>query len=249
MVDLSGDFRLPADVYEKWYKQKHTAPELISKAIYGLTEFNREKIKKAKLVSNPGCYPTGAAFALAPLLSKGLVKSPIHLDSKSGWSGAGNQPKEYWDKADGYGKCMPYTLTGHKHIPEIERIFGEISGKKQIVSFAPMLLPVERGIITNAHAEMKGKASESELVGIYKEFYKGEQFIQVTSDVPNIKRVEFTNRVEVIVKVDERAKSVIAVSAIDNLMKGAAGQAVQNMNVMLGIDEREGLGLADKCAL
>jgi len=248
LIDLSGDFRLPAKVYEAWYGIKHTAPALLSQAVYGLPEINRAKIKKAKLISNPGCYPTGAILALAPLLSKKLITSPLFVDSRSGYSGAGHQPDEWKKKAESYGYFMPYGIPKHKHTPEMEKVASEIAGSEISICFSPMLLPVFRGLLTYAHAALAKKISQEELDSLYKEFYKGEQFIKLFTDVmPNIKRTDFTNNCEISPKLDSRTNSVIAISAIDNLVKGASGQAVQNMNIMAGFREDEGLGIIDKC--
>ncbi|MDR2191480.1 MAG: N-acetyl-gamma-glutamyl-phosphate reductase [Endomicrobium sp.] len=245
VIDLSADFRLKnAGVYEKWYKVSHTAKEYISKAVYGLSELNEELIKQAALVANPGCYPTTIALGLAPALKDGLVDfNGIVIDSKSGISGAGrNAAKEYFNAE--HPNFRAYKVAGtHRHIPEIEQELEILSGSSVRVTFTPHIMPVERGMLSTIYADLKQNAAAQEIARKYKEFYKDKPFIKIldAGALPSIKSVVNTNYCEIALKVDERTNKLIVISAIDNLTKGASGQAVQNMNIMFGLDEAEGL--------
>lgn len=255
-VDLSADFRLPKEVYERWYGIRHACPELIKEAVYGLPEINREKIRKAKLIANPGCYPTGATLALAPLMKSGAIElERIAIDSKSGSSGAGDEPTPFLHHPEVCASLKHYNLTNHRHMPEIERNLSDIAGKNVVVSFTPMLVPILRGILTTVHAFWKKEIEEDEALALYQKFYRGEPFVRVLSEeergairrttggIPSVASIAYTNYCDIGVKVDAHARSVIAMSAIDNLGKGAAGQAVQNMNIMFGFKETTGLEL------
>ncbi len=244
VVDLSADYRLRrADVYESWY-QPHTSPELLSEAVYGLPEIYREKVPGASLVANPGCYPTSVALALAPLLKGELIDpATLVIDSKSGTSGAGRGAKVgslFCEVNEGFAA---YGVAGHRHTPEIEQTLGDLAGAPVTVSFTPHLLPVNRGILSTCYATMKDFCSTSDLVALFSGYYSGEPFVRVHPEgrLPNVAYVRGSNFCDLGVVSDPRTGRVIVVSVIDNLVKGAAGQAVQNMNLMLGFAETAGL--------
>jgi N-acetyl-gamma-glutamyl-phosphate reductase len=246
VIDLSADFRLKrADVYEKWYGEKHTADGLLPAAVYGLPEINREKIKAAKLIANPGCYPTTVILGLMPVLRQRLVDlSTIIIDAKSGISGAGRKAVAEYFKAE-HPNFRPYNIAGgHRHIPEIEQELSNVSGGKSvIVTFTPHIMPMERGMLSTVYADLEETISTADVAALYTEFYRNEPFVRVlpAGDIPRVNNVVNTNFCEIGVKVDERTHRLIIVSAIDNLVKGASGQAVQNMNIMFGFDEKDGL--------
>ncbi len=244
VIDLSADFRLKsAREYEQWY-DKHQHPELLSEAVYGLPELFREKIKGAKLVANPGCYPTGAALALAPLLKEKMIAvDSIIIDSKSGVSGAGRSATTdnlFAEVSEGF---KAYKVGSHRHTPEIEQTLSEIAGEKILVSFTPHLVPMDRGILTTAYAKPFRKLKTADILKVFRSFYKGEKFIRVKAEglFPNTKDVRATNFCDIGAIYDERVDRIVVLSAIDNLTKGAAGQAVQNFNLISGFEE--GLGL------
>jgi N-acetyl-gamma-glutamyl-phosphate reductase len=244
VVDLSADYRLrDAAVYEAWY-QPHTSPELLAEAVYGLPELYREQARGARLVANPGCYPTSVALALAPLLKNALVDpASLIIDSKSGASGAGRSAKVdslYCEVNEGF---KAYGVGKHRHTPEIEQTLSDLAGSPVTVNFTPHLLPVNRGILSTCYANLKGRADTAELVAIFAEHYRRESFVRVhpQGSLPNVAFVRGSNYCDLGVVADPRTNRVIVVSAIDNLVKGAAGQAVQNMNLMLGLDEDAGL--------
>jgi N-acetyl-gamma-glutamyl-phosphate reductase len=245
VIDLSADFRLNnSSVYEKWYGGKHTAHDLLAQAVYGLPELYREKIRAASLIANPGCYPTTVLLGLAPAIRSGLVDiSSIIIDSKSGISGAGRKSVAEYFKNE-HPNFKAYNIAGgHRHIPEIEQELGKIAGEKTVVTFSPHIIPVERGMLSTIYVTLREKKSTAEIVALYREFYRDEPFVRVLAEgqVPGTKNVVNTNFCEIGLKVDERAGRLVIVSAIDNLVKGASGQAVQNMNIMFGFDEKEGL--------
>jgi N-acetyl-gamma-glutamyl-phosphate reductase len=244
VVDLSADYRLrDAAVYEAWY-QTHTSPELLDEAVYGLPELYREKVRGARLVANPGCYPTSVALALAPLLKNRLVDpSSLIIDSKSGASGAGRSAKVdslYYEVNEGF---KAYGVTRHRHTPEIEQTLGDLAGFPVTVNFTPHLLPLNRGILSTCYANLKGKAGTAELVEAFTAYYREQPFVRVCPEgsLPNVVFVRGSNYCDLGIVSDPRTGRVIVVSAIDNLVKGAAGQAVQNMNLMLGLEEEVGL--------
>ncbi|PIW23241.1 MAG: N-acetyl-gamma-glutamyl-phosphate reductase [Candidatus Aquicultor secundus] len=249
VIDLSGDFRLSdVAVYESWYKTRHTNPELIGKAVYGLPELYEEKIKKADFISNPGCYPTSALLALAPLLSEKLAKTGgIIVDSLSGVSGTGRDPKPGTHFCAVDESLTAYKVGGvHQHTPEIEQYLSDISGEAITVSFTPHLMPISRGILTTAYAEAATTVNLDELIDLYKSFYKDKPFVAVLpkGQYPQTKSVMGSNCCQIGLAHDERTNRIIAISAIDNLVKGASGQAVQNMNIMLGLPQDMGLRYA-----
>jgi N-acetyl-gamma-glutamyl-phosphate reductase len=244
VVDLSADYRLrDVQVYEQWY-QPHSSPELVAEAAYGLPELFRDRIRDARLVANPGCYPTSVALALAPLLEQRLIDpGTLIIDSKSGASGAGRSAKIgslYCEVNEGF---KAYGVGAHRHTPEIEQTLSLLAGKPVVVSFTPHLLPVNRGILSTCYASLKETRQTGELLSLYREYYRGEAFVRVhpEGDLPNVAYVRGSNFCNLGLVSDPRTGRVIVVSAIDNLLKGAASQAVQNMNLMLGLDEGAGL--------
>jgi len=245
VIDLSADYRLrDAKTYEKWYKVPHKFQNTLKKAVYGLPEIYRHKIKKASLVANPGCYPTGAILGLLPALKNKIVStSSIIIDSKSGASGAGRKADiavSFCEVNEGF---KAYAVGTHRHTPEIEQEFSFLSGKHITVNFTPHLLPVDRGILTTLYGPLIKKATSHDVVKMYKNAYKKEPFVRVLEygTYPNIKNVRGTNFCDIGVTVNERTDTLIVVTAIDNLVKGASGQAVQNMNIMMGFDEKTAL--------
>ena len=245
IIDLSADFRLkdPA-VYEKWYKVTHTAKEYIKDAVYGISELNADAVKQAELVANPGCFPTTILLGCAPAVKNGIIDlKDIVIDSKSGISGAGRKStQEYFAKE--HPNCRAYGIAGgHRHIPEIEQGLKWLSGNDVTISFTPHIIPVETGMLSTIYVNLKKKISTAEVIAAYKDFYKNKPFVKVFDEgvLPGTKDTLNTNYCEIAVKVDERVNKLIIVSVIDNLMKGASGQAVQNMNIMFGLPETSGL--------
>jgi len=244
VVDLSADYRFrDRAIYERWY-QKHLSSELLGEAVYGLPELHREEIRKARLVGNPGCYPTGAILALAPLVKEGIVDSDgIVVDSKSGVTGAGRAPTETTHFVEVHDGFKAYAVASHRHTPEIEVELSALAGHEITLIFTPHLLPVGRGILTTAYAKLKKSISTREVLDSVQAFYEGERFIRVHSEgsLPKTSYVRGSNYVDLGVVVDPRTNMVVAVSALDNLVKGASGQAVQCMNLMMGLPEELGL--------
>ncbi len=247
VVDLSADYRLhDQQVYEQWY-QPHSSPELLAEAVYGLPELYRAQLVGARLVANPGCYPTSVALGLAPLLEERLIKhQSLIIDSKSGTTGAGRGLKEsslFCEVNEGF---KAYGIAGHRHTPEIEQTLGQLAGEPVKVSFTPHLLPVDRGILSTIYADLCQDSSTSELLALYRERYEDEPFVRVLPEgqLPNIAFVRGTNLCDIGLVVDERNARVIVVSALDNLCKGAAGQAIQNFNLICELDECAGLAAA-----
>src|SRR3990170_963000 len=245
VVDLSADFRLKdAKVYEAWYG-KHIAKSLLKKAVYGLPELYRDKIKQAELVANPGCYPTGAILGLAPLLKAGLIDTKsIIIDSKSGVSGAGRTASLDTSFAEVSEGFKAYKVGEHRHAPEIEQGLSLIAGKNIKITFTPHLLPVNRGILSTIYAtSMAKKTSYTQILNAYKKSYNNEFFIRIMPEgvFPNISQVKGSNFCDIGFKIDERTGRLIVITAIDNLVKGASGQAVQNMNIMLNLSETTGI--------
>ncbi len=244
VIDLSADFRLKdAKVYNAWYGE-HKASSLLKDAAYGLPELFRASIKGARFVANPGCYPTGAALALAPLAKKGMIEQgSIIIDSKSGVSGAGRGASVEHLFAEVSGGFKAYKVGSHRHTPEIEQTLSEVAGGQVSVTFTPHLLPVSRGILTTAYAGIKGGCASAELHKLYADFYADEPFVRVLAPgkFPDISHVRGSNFCDIGVWCDEKKKRAVVISAIDNLVKGASGQAVQNMNIMAGFAEDAGL--------
>ncbi|TKS61978.1 MAG: N-acetyl-gamma-glutamyl-phosphate reductase [Nitrospira sp.] len=246
VVDLSADYRLKdVATYEKWYQTPHTHPQLLREAVYGLPELHRSAIAKAKLVASPGCYPTAAILQLAPLFAKGLVTlDTIVIDAKSGISGAGRSPALPYHFPEAHESLEPYKIGQHRHIPEIEQELSRVAGKTGAVTvtFTPHLVPMNRGILSTAYCKLKQEITLADLRALYRDFYKGERFVRLYEDhVPNPRYIKGSNYCDVGVYTDPRAGWVVTVAAVDNLVKGAAGQAIQAMNLMMGIPEDTGL--------
>lgn len=245
IIDLSADFRIKdVTTYEQWYGIEHKAPQFIEEAVYGLCEINREDVKKARLIANPGCYPTCSTLSIYPLAKEGLIDmNSIIIDAKSGTSGAGRGAKVANLYCEVNENIKAYGVASHRHTPEIEEQLSYASGEKVLLNFTPHLVPMNRGILITAYANLKKDISEDEIREIYKKYYQDEYFVRLLEkgDTPETRWVEGSNFVDVNVKVDPRTKRVIMMGAMDNLVKGAAGQAVQNMNLLFGLDEKEGL--------
>ena len=247
IIDLSADFRIKdVNRYEEWYGLKHQSPEFIKEAVYGLCEINREDIKKARLIANPGCYPTCSTLSIYPMAKEGLIDmNSIIIDAKSGTSGAGRGAKVNNLYCEVNENIKAYGVATHRHTPEIEDQLSYASGEKVILNFTPHLVPMNRGILVTAYANLKKEVSYEKIKEIYDSYYKEEKFVRVLEkDVcPQTRWVEGSNYVDVNFKIDQRTGRIIMMGAMDNLVKGAAGQAVQNMNLMFGLDEAEGLEL------
>lgn len=245
VVDLSADFRIKdVKTYELWYGIQHKTPQFIPEAVYGLCEINREEIKKARLVANPGCYPTCSTLSIYPLLKEGMIEpDTIIIDAKSGTSGAGRGAKLDNLYCEVNENIKAYGVATHRHTPEIEEQLGYAAGKEIRINFTPHLVPMNRGILVTAYASLKKQVSYEEVKGAYDTYYANETFVRVLDrDVcPQTKWVEGSNYVDVNFKIDPRTNRIIMMGAMDNLVKGAAGQAVQNMNLMFGLPENEGL--------
>lgn len=245
VVDLSADFRIrDVKTYELWYGIQHKTPQFIPEAVYGLCEINREEIKKARLVANPGCYPTCSTLSIYPLLKEGLIDpDTIIIDAKSGTSGAGRGAKLDNLYCEVNENIKAYGVATHRHTPEIEEQLGYAAGREIRINFTPHLVPMNRGILVTAYASLKKQVSYEEVKGAYDTYYANETFVRVLDrDVcPQTKWVEGSNYVDVNFKIDPRTNRIIMMGAMDNLVKGAAGQAVQNMNLMFGLPENEGL--------
>ena len=246
VVDLSADFRLrDAGVYARWYGTRHLAPALLAEAVYGLPERYRQAVGRARLVANPGCYPTSVLLALAPLLSAGLLDpDTILIDSKSGVSGAGRSPAQGTLFADLDGGFQAYKVEGHRHRPEMEQELSRVAGRSLVVRFVPHLLPQSRGILSTCHLRpADGKVDASRWRSVLAACYRDEPFVHLlpAGQWPATSHVRGSNVCHLAVGADEESGWMTVVSVIDNLVKGAAGQAVQNMNLMLGLEENTGL--------
>ncbi len=238
VVDLSADFRLvDAEVYELWYGD-HSEPELLENAVYGLTELTRDAVRGADLVANPGCYPTAAVLALAPLAERGLIASAT-IDAKSGVSGAGRGGGERLSFVNLTENLVPYGLDGHRHLPEIQQEMRRLGSEAEI-TFVPHLAPLDQGLLASCYVELIEPTGADALASLYRERYDGDRFVEVVDAPPGVRDVRDTNLCRIhVAALGERKAGVFA--AIDNLWKGAAGQAIQNLNLMLGFDEGEGL--------
>ena len=248
VIDLSADFRIKdAAVYEEWYGIEHKAKQYLDEAVYGLCEINREAVKKARLVANPGCYPTCSILSIYPLLKEGLIDpSTVIIDAKSGTSGAGRGAKVDNLFCEVNENIKAYGVATHRHTPEIEQELSLAAGEPMTISFTPHLVPMQRGILVTAYASLKKEVTWEEVKAVYDRYYDKERFVRVLDqDVcPQTRWVEGSNYVDVGFKIDPRTKRIIMMGAMDNLVKGAAGQAVQNMNLVFGLDEAEGLRMA-----
>lgn len=247
IIDLSADFRLKdAEVYEEWYKLEHKSPQFIEEAVYGLCEVNREDVKNARLVANPGCYTTCSILTAYPLAKEGLIDmDTLIIDAKSGTSGAGRGAKVPNLYCEVNENMKAYGVATHRHTPEIEEQLGYASGKEVVINFTPHLVPMNRGILATEYAKLTKDVTWEEVKAVYDKYYANEKFVRVLEkDVyPETKWVEGSNYVDIGFKIDPRTNRIIMMGAIDNLVKGAAGQAVQNMNLIFGLPESEGLDL------
>jgi len=247
VIDLSADYRLKnISAYSKWYNTRHKYPALLKRAVYGLPELYRKKIKNASIVANPGCYPTGAILGLAPIMKNSAFDfNSIIVDSKSGVSGAGRNPALPFMFSEVNESVKAYAVTVHRHTPEIEQELSFLSKKKITINFTPHLIPVDRGILSTIYVQLKKKIKPTDIHGIFKKFYASEPFVNVLDkEYPNTKAVTGTNLCDIALFSDKRKNSLIIVTAIDNLLKGASGQAVQNMNIMYGFEETTALKTA-----
>jgi N-acetyl-gamma-glutamyl-phosphate reductase len=248
VVDLSADYRLadPA-LYETWYEHCHQYPDLLKSAVYGLPELHREKIRKASLIANPGCYPTGAILGLAPVVAKKMIDvGTIVVDSKSGISGAGRGPALAYHYPEANEGFMAYKVGTHRHTPEIEQELSYLAGASVVLSFTPHLVPMTRGILSTIYAKLSVPADTGALHAVFQEFYRNEPFVRLLplGQFPNVRNVRGSNFCDIGVHADGRTGRAVIVTAIDNLVKGASGQAVQNMNLMMGYEETAGLKFA-----
>ena len=243
VLDLSADFRLKdAAEYERWYKVAHPRPQALQEAVYGLPELHRKELAGCRLAACPGCYPTSAILALAPAVKAGLIENNVVVDSKSGASGAGRSPTLTTMLAEAGEGISAYALAGHRHLPEIVQELSLVAGEPCRVTFVPHLVPMARGILTTAYASLtRPSTTEEDVREVYREFYKDEPFVRVVAAPPQTKQVRGSNFCAVYPTVDPRTGRLIAVSCIDNLVKGSAGQAIQDMNLMLGLPETAGL--------
>ncbi len=249
-IDLSADYRIKdVETYESWYKMEHKSPELIEKAVYGLCEKNREAIKETRLLANPGCYPTCSFLSIAPAVKAHLIDpNTIIIDAKSGTTGAGRGAKVANLYCEVNENIKAYGLPGHRHTPEIEEQLSYLAGEEVMINFSPHLVPMNRGILVTAYASLLPKAdgsypTEDELREVYEKAYEQETFVRLLKKgfFPETRFVEGSNFTDVNIMVDERTHRLIMMGALDNIVKGAAGQAVQNMNIMFGFEETEGL--------
>lgn len=245
IIDLSADFRIKdVAVYEKWYGIEHKSPQFIEEAVYGLCEINREKIRGARLIANPGCYPTCSTLSIYPLAKEGLIDmNTIIIDAKSGTSGAGRSAKVGNLFCEVNENIKAYGVATHRHTPEIEEQLSYASGEDVKINFTPHLVPMNRGILVTAYASLKKEVSYEDVKAVYDKYYAKEKFVRVLDKnvCPETRWVEGSNYVDVNFKIDERTGRIIMMGAMDNLVKGAAGQAIQNMNLLFGLDETEGL--------
>ncbi len=249
-VDISADFRLrDAEAYREWYDVDHPAPEYIEDSVYGLTELHRDEVAGADLVANPGCYPTAAVLGLAPAVRAGIIEPDIIVDAKSGVSGAGQKLEHGYLYSEVNESIRAYALDGgHFHLPEITQELGALDDETEFkVTFVPHVVPMTRGILATCYAPLRpgslgaSPPTQVEVRDLYESFYAGEAFVQVSPSSPTTKQTLGGNTCVVYPVVDERTNRLVVISCIDNLVKGAAGQAVQNMNLMFGLDEEEGL--------
>lgn len=247
IVDLSADFRIKdVKTYEKWYGIEHKSPKFIEEAVYGLCEVNREQIKGARLIANPGCYTTCSILTAYPLAKEGMIDmSTLIVDAKSGTSGAGRGAKVPNLYCEVNENIKAYGVASHRHTPEIEEQLGYAAGEEVLINFTPHLVPMNRGILATEYAKLTKKVTPEEVKAVYDKYYAKETFVRVMGDgvCPETKWVEGSNYVDIGFKIDERTGRIIMMGAIDNLVKGAAGQAVQNMNLLFGLDETMGLDL------
>ncbi len=247
VIDLSADFRIKdVKTYEKWYGIKHESPEFIDEAVYGLCEINRDKTKDARLIANPGCYTTCSILSIYPLVKEGLIDpKTIIVDAKSGTTGAGRGAKVANLFCEVNENIKAYGVTTHRHTPEIEEQLGYAAGEDVVINFTPHLVPMQRGILVTAYANLTKDVTYDEVKAIYDKYYKDEKFVRVLDKdlCPETRYVANSNYTDIGFKIDERTNRVVMMGALDNLVKGAAGQAVQNMNIIFGLPESAGIDL------
>ena len=245
VIDLSADFRIKDQaVYEKWYKLEHKSPQFLGEAVYGLPEVNREKVKTARLIANPGCFPTCSFLAVYPMVKEGLIDpNTLIIDAKSGTSGAGRGAKTDNLYCEVNESIKAYGVGTHRHTPEIEEQLSYAAGQLVTISFTPHLVPMNRGILVTAYASLNGTVTEEEARAVYEKYYQNEYFVRLLEPgaVPQTRWVDGSNFADVNFKIDPRTNRVVMMGAIDNMVKGAAGQAIQNMNLMFGLPEQTGL--------
>jgi N-acetyl-gamma-glutamyl-phosphate reductase len=244
VIDLGGDFRLQdTSLYERYYKRTHSAAAVLSQAVYGLPEWNKSKIASAALIANPGCYPTSAILPLAPLVKEGMIKlKGIAINSLSGVSGAGKSTSLDMSFVEVNESVRAYKVGVHQHLPEIQTVLSTFSSTPISLSFVPHLLPITRGIYTTIHATMIKQYDEQAILTVYEKYYGKAPFIRYSaSAIPEIKNVNYTNYIDIGFRINQEERQIVILSAIDNLIKGAAGQAIQNMNILFGLNETEGL--------
>lgn len=243
IIDLSGDFRLKSpEVYEAWYQKQHVFPEGFKNAVYGLPELYVDNIKESRLIANPGCYPTASILSLAPLMANGLIESDsVIIDAKSGLTGAGIKASDTTHFSNVNENFKAYGIGTHRHTIEIEEQLTALGQSDAMVQFTPHLLPVDRGILVTAYTKPKGQMDQEKLEKIYRDFYADKPFVRVREKAPGIKDVRGSHYCDVFPYWDRRTQRIISIAAIDNLLKGAASQAVHNMNLMLGLEEKTGL--------
>lgn len=245
VIDLSGDFRYDdIKVYEEWYGEEHSSPELLEESVYGMPELYRDKIKGARLIGNPGCYTTCSILGAVPLLKSGLAETKnIIVDAKSGVTGAGRGLGLPYHFCECTENTKAYKVATHRHTSEIEQEFSNAAGENIMISFTPHLIPMKRGILSTIYVNLNRESSAEELTALYKDFYKDEFFVRVKDegDLPETKHVAGSNFIDIGVCYDKRLQRAVIVSALDNIVKGAAGQAVQNMNILFGLEETTGL--------
>ncbi|MFA5142678.1 MAG: N-acetyl-gamma-glutamyl-phosphate reductase [Candidatus Omnitrophota bacterium] len=242
IIDLSADYRLSPEVYKVWYGIEHKDKENLPKAVYGLPELYYDAIKKAKLIANPGCYPTSVILGIAPILKEKAIKTDYMIaDSKSGATGAGRKPDLALSFCEVNENLKAYKANEHQHKPEIGKILSEVAGKEIDVIFTPHLIPMNRGILSTIYLKLNKALDTKSVLGVYKKFYQDKPFVRISDEgrLPQIRDIVGTNYCDIGLKVT--GDTLIIVSCIDNLKKGAAGQAVQNMNIIAGFDETEGL--------
>lgn len=248
VIDLSGDYRYQSqELYEEWYEGSHCSPELLDKSVYGLPELKREEIKESNLIANPGCYPTSAILALAPVVAEKIIDlDSIVVDSKSGVTGAGKTPSKATHFTEVNENFRAYKIAEHRHTSEIENGLGFLTKNDVTLSFTPHLVPMKRGILSTTYAQINKEVTTEELIDLYNRFYDDDTFVRIKPDgeMPETKYVAGSNYCDIGLKVDFRTKRVVIVSAIDNLIKGASGQAIQNFNLISGLSEITGLKFA-----
>jgi N-acetyl-gamma-glutamyl-phosphate reductase len=244
-IDISADFRLKDRAeYESWYKVTHPYPEFIEEAVYGLTELHRPEVRRTRLVANPGCFPTGGVLAMAPAVREGIIEPWVIVDAKTGISGAGRSAELRYNFSELNDNSSPYGLSGHRHLPEFEQELTAVSSIGSVrCTFVPHLVPMTRGILSTCYARLKDGVSQQRVEEIFRDFYRDEPFVSVVPAAPATKQTWGSNECHVFPVVNQKAGQLVVISALDNLVKGAAGAGVQNMNVMLGMEETAGLDL------